>query len=125
MAADLAKIKKDLGELTLLEAATLVKELEEEWGVSAAAQAVAVAAPGGDDAGKAEEKTEFNVVLEAAGDKKIAVIKEVKNIAGLGLAEAKALVDGAPKVIKEGLPKAEAEALKKQLEDVGATVKLD
>ena len=123
--ADIAKLVEELSKLTVMEAAELAKALEEEWGVSAAA-AVAVAAPaGGGDAGAAaEEKDEFDVVLAAAGDKKINVIKEVRTITGLGLKEAKDLVEGAPKVVKEGANKAEAEEIKKKLEEVGAKVTL-
>src|SRR6201995_5788994 len=123
--ADLQKIVDDLSTLTVLEAADLAKMLEEKWGVSAAA-AVAVAGPagGGAAAAPAEEKTEFSVVLAAAGDKKIEVIKEVRAITGLGLKEAKALVEGAPKPVKEGVNKAEAEELKKRLEEAGATVEV-
>jgi len=123
MAADLAKVKETLSSLTLLEAADLVKQLEEEWGVSAAAQAVAAPAGGGEAAAE-EEKTEFNVVLKAAGAQKIAVIKEVRAMTSLGLVEAKNLVEGAPKPVKEGVPKAEAEEMKKKLEAAGATVEL-
>ncbi|WP_380875068.1 50S ribosomal protein L7/L12 [Sphingomonas sp. DBB INV C78] len=123
--ADLQKIVDDLSALTVLEAAELSKLLEEKWGVSAAA-AVAVAAPagGGAAAPAAEEKTEFDVILTGDGGKKINVIKEVRAITGLGLTEAKALVEGAPKAIKEGVGKDEAEKLKKQLEEAGATVEL-
>jgi large subunit ribosomal protein L7/L12 len=124
--ADLQKIVDDLSNLTVLEAAELAKLLEEKWGVSAAA-AVAVAAPGaggGAAAAPAEEKTEFTVVLAAAGDKKIEVIKEVRAITGLGLKEAKDLVEGAPKAVKEGVNKDEAEKLKAQLEKAGAKVEL-
>ena len=123
--ADLAKIVDDLSSLTVLEAAELAKLLEEKWGVSAAA-AVAVAAPaaGGGGAAAAEEKTEFTVVLAAAGDKKIEVIKEVRAITGLGLKEAKDLVEGAPKPVKEGVSKDEAGKLKDQLEKAGAKVEL-
>ncbi|MGH6926525.1 MAG: 50S ribosomal protein L7/L12 [Propylenella sp.] len=123
--ADLSKIVDDLSSLTVLEAAELSKLLEEKWGVSAAAP-VAVAAAGGAAAAAAEveEKTEFNVVLTAIGDKKINVIKEVRAITGLGLKEAKDLVEGAPKTVKEAAAKAEAEQIKKKLEDVGATVEL-
>ena len=123
---DLAKIVDDLSNLTVLEAADLAKMLEEKWGVSAAAP-VAVAAAGAPAAGggeAAEEKTDFDVVLEAAGDKKIEVIKEVRAITGLGLKEAKDLVEGAPKTVKEGSPKAEAEEIKKKLEAAGAKVAL-
>ena len=121
--ADLAKIVDDLSSLTVLEAAELAKMLEEKWGVSAAA-AVAVAAAPGAAAAVAEEKTEFTVVLAAIGDKKIEVIKEVRAITGLGLKEAKDLVEGAPKPVKEGVGKDEAEKLKGQLEKVGAKVEL-
>jgi len=120
--ADLAKIADDLSKLTVLEAAELSKMLEEKWGVSAAAP-VAVAAVGG-GAPAAEAKTEFDVVLAAAGDKKIEVIKIVREITGLGLKEAKDLVEGAPKSVKAGVNKADADALKKKLEDVGAKVEL-
>jgi large subunit ribosomal protein L7/L12 len=124
--ADLAKIVDDLSSLTVLEAAELSKLLEEKWGVSAAAP-VAVAAPGGAAAGgaaaaPAEEQTEFNVILSASGDKKINVIKEVRAITGLGLKEAKDLVEAAPKPVKEGVSKDEAAKIKKQLEEAGATV---
>ena len=124
--ADLQKIVDDLSSLTVLEAAELAKLLEEKWGVSAAA-AVAVAGPaagGGGAAAPVEEKTEFTVVLAAAGDKKIEVIKEVRAITGLGLKEAKDLVEGAPKPVKEGVPKDEAEKVKAQLEKAGAKVEL-
>ena len=124
--ADLQKIVDDLSSLTVLEAAELAKLLEEKWGVSAAA-AVAVAAPGaggGAAAAPAEEKTDFTVVLAAAGDKKIEVIKEVRAITGLGLKEAKDLVEGAPKPLKEGVNKEEADKIKAQLEKAGAKVEL-
>ena len=123
--ADLAKIVEDLSALTVLEAAELSKMLEEKWGVSAAA-AVAVAAPGGGGAAApaAEEKTEFDVILTGDGGKKINVIKEVRAITGLGLTEAKTLVESAPKAVKEGVSKDEAEKVKKQLEEAGATVEL-
>ena len=121
--ADLQKIVDDLSSLTVLEAAELAKLLEEKWGVSAAA-AVAVAGPAAAAAAPAEEKTEFTVVLAAAGDKKIEVIKEVRAITGLGLKEAKDLVEGAPKPVKEGVPKEEAEKVKAQLEKAGAKVEL-
>ena len=123
--ADLQKLVDDLSALTVLEAAELSKLLEEKWGVSAAA-AVAVAAPAGGGAGApaAEEKTEFDVILTGDGGKKINVIKEVRAITGLGLTEAKALVEGAPKAVKEGVNKDEAEKVKKQLEEAGATVEL-
>jgi large subunit ribosomal protein L7/L12 len=121
--ADLAKIVDDLSALTVLEAAELAKMLEEKWGVSAAAPvAVAAAGGGGAAAPAAEEKTEFNVVLTDAGDKKINVIKEVRAITGLGLKEAKDLVEGTPKAVKEGVSKDEAEKIKKQLEEAGAKV---
>ena len=123
--ADLQKIVDDLSKLTVLEAADLAKMLEEKWGVSAAA-AVAVAAGGGGAAGAApaEEKTEFTVVLASAGDKKIEVIKEVRALTGLGLKEAKDLVEGAPKPVKEGVNKEEADKIKATLEKVGAKVEL-
>ncbi|MBB3972019.1 50S ribosomal protein L7/L12 [Hansschlegelia beijingensis] len=122
--ADLTKIVDELSNLTVLEAAELAKLLEEKWGVSAAA-AVAVAAPaGGAAAPAAEEQTEFTVVLAAAGDKKIEVIKEVRAITGLGLKEAKDLVEAAPKPVKEGVAKDEAEKLKAQLEKAGAKIEL-
>ena len=124
--ADLQKIVDDLSSLTVLEAAELAKLLEEKWGVSAAA-AVAVAGPaagGGGVAAPAEEKTEFTVVLAAAGEKKIEVIKEVRAITGLGLKEAKDLVEGAPKSVKEGVNKEEADKIKAQLEKAGAKVEL-
>ena len=124
--ADLAKIVDDLSSLTVLEAAELAKLLEEKWGVSAAA-AVAVAGPaagGGAAAPAAEEQTEFTIVLASAGDKKIEVIKEVRAITGLGLKEAKDLVEGAPKPVKESVNKEEAEKLKAQLEKAGAKIEL-
>lgn len=121
--ADLQKIVDDLSSLTVLEAADLAKMLEEKWGVSAAA-AVAVAAAPGAAAAAVEEKTEFTVVLAAAGDKKIEVIKEVRALTGLGLKEAKDLVEGAPKTVKEGANKEEAEKIKATLEKVGAKVEL-
>ena len=125
--ADLEKLAEELSALTVLEAAELSKMLEEKWGVSAAAPVAVAAAPGaaGGDAGAAEEeKDSFDVVLAAAGDKKINVIKEVRAITGLGLKEAKDLVEGAPKPVKEGVAKDEAEELKKKLEEAGATVEL-
>jgi len=125
--ADLAKLVDELSSLTVLEAADLAKMLEEKWGVSAAAAVAVAAGPaagGGAAAAAAEEQTEFTVVLAAAGDKKIEVIKEVRAITGLGLKEAKDLVEGAPKPVKEGVGKDEAEKLKKQLEAVGAKVEL-
>ena len=121
--ADLSKIVDQLSSLTVLEAADLAKMLEEKWGVSAAA-AVAVAGPAAAAAAPVEEKTEFTVVLAAAGDKKIEVIKEVRALTGLGLKEAKDLVEGAPKPVKEGVPKEEAEKVKAQLEKAGAKVEL-
>ena len=123
--ADLAKLVDDLSALTVLEASELSKMLEEKWGVSAAAP-VAVAAAGGAAAGAApaEEQTEFDVVLTAAGDQKINVIKEVRAITGLGLKEAKDLVEGAPKAVKEGVNKAEADDIKAKLEAAGAKVEL-
>ncbi|MGJ4925849.1 50S ribosomal protein L7/L12 [Bradyrhizobium sp. HKCCYLS2038] len=121
--ADLQKIVDDLSALTVLEAAELAKLLEEKWGVSAAA-AVAVAGPAAAAAAPAEEKTEFTVVLASAGDKKIEVIKEVRAITGLGLKEAKDLVEGAPKPVKEGVNKDEAEKIKAQLEKAGAKIDL-
>jgi large subunit ribosomal protein L7/L12 len=126
--ADLQKIVDDLSALTVLEAAELSKMLEEKWGVSAAAAVAVAAAPGagGGDAGAAaaEEKTEFDVILTGDGGKKINVIKEVRAITNLGLGEAKALVEGAPKPVKEGVSKDEAEKIKKQLEEAGATVEI-
>jgi large subunit ribosomal protein L7/L12 len=123
--ADLAKIVDELSSLTVLEAAELAKMLEEKWGVSAAAAVAVAAAPGGAAAAApVEEQTEFTVELTAAGDKKIEVIKEVRAITALGLKEAKDLVEGAPKAVKEGVSKEEAEKLKKQLEAVGAKVTL-
>jgi large subunit ribosomal protein L7/L12 len=124
--ADLAKIVDDLSSLTVLEAAELSKMLEEKWGVSAAAPVAMAAAPGagGVPAEEVEEKTEFDVILAEAGDKKINVIKEVRAVTGLGLKEAKDLVEAAPKPVKEGISKDEAEALKKKLEEAGAKVEL-
>ena|SRR5215831_14618495 len=124
--ADLSKIVDELSSLTVLEAAELAKLLEEKWGVSAAAAVAVAAAPGagGGAAAAVEEKTEFTVVLAAAGDKKIEVIKEVRALTGLGLKEAKDLVEGAPKPVKEGVPKDEAEKVKAQLEKAGAKVEL-
>jgi large subunit ribosomal protein L7/L12 len=123
--ADLAKLVDDLSSLTVLEAAELSKMLEEKWGVSAAAAVAVAAAPGAAAGGApAEEQTEFTVVLAAAGDKKIEVIKEVRGITGLGLKEAKDLVEGAPKPVKEGVSKDEAEKIKATLEKVGAKVEL-
>ena len=121
--AELSKIVDDLSKLTVLEAAELAKMLEEKWGVTAAA-AVAVAAAPGAAAAAAEEKTEFTAMLTAVGDKKIEVIKEVRALTGLGLKEAKDLVEGAPKAVKEGVNKEEAEKIKTTLEKVGAKVEL-
>ncbi|MBX7536323.1 50S ribosomal protein L7/L12 [Qipengyuania sp. GH1] len=122
--ADIAKLVEELSKLTVMEAAELAKALEEEWGVSAAA-AVAVAGPAaGGAAEAAEEKDEFDVVLTGDGGKKIQVIKEVRAITGLGLTEAKALVEGAPKALKEGVNKAEAEEIKGKIEAAGGTVEL-
>lgn len=119
--ADLKKIVEELSSLTVMEAAELSKMLEESWGVSAAA-AVAVAAPGGAAAEAVEAKTEFDVWLDSAGDNKINVIKEVRAITNLGLKEAKDLVEGAPKLVKAGVPKDESEQIKKKLEEAGAKV---
>jgi large subunit ribosomal protein L7/L12 len=124
--ADIQSLVDQLSELTVLQAAELAKALEERWGVSAAA-AVAVAGPaggGGAAAPAEEEKTEFDVILTGDGGKKINVIKEVRAITGLGLGEAKALVEGAPKAVKEGIGKAEAEEIKKKIEEAGGTVEL-
>jgi large subunit ribosomal protein L7/L12 len=120
--ADLAKIVDDLSALTVLEASELSKMLEEKWGVSAAAPVAVAAAGGGAAAPAAGEKTEFDVILASFGENKINVIKEVRAITGLGLGEAKALVEAAPKAVKEGVNKAEAEDIKKKLEDAGAKV---
>ena len=122
--ADLQKLVDDLSALTVLEAAELSKLLEEKWGVSAAAAVAAPAAGGGAAAPVAEEQTEFDVILTGDGGKKINVIKEVRAITGLGLTEAKTLVESAPKAVKEGINKDEAEKIKKQLEEAGATVEL-
>ena len=122
--ADLQKIVDDLSKLTVLEAADLAKMLEEKWGVSAAAAVAVAAGPAGGGAAAAEEKTEFTVVLVAAGEKKIEVIKEVRALTGLGLKEAKDLVEGAPKPVKEGVNKEEADKIKATLEKVGAKVEL-
>lgn len=122
--ADLSKIVDDLSSLTILEAAELVKLLEEKWGVSAAAPVAAAAGPAAAAAAPVEEKTEFTVMLTDAGPNKINVIKEVRAITALGLKEAKDLVEGAPKAVKEGISKDEAEKLKKQLEGAGAKVEL-
>jgi large subunit ribosomal protein L7/L12 len=123
--ADIAKLVEELSKLTVLEAADLAKALEEAWGVSAAA-AVAVAAPagGGEAAAVVEEQTEFDVILTGFGDKKIQIIKEVRAITSLGLTEAKTLVESAPKAIKEGVNKAEAEDIKKKIEEAGGTVEI-
>ncbi len=124
--AELKTIADQLSGLTLMQASQLVKFLEDEWGVSAAAPAaVAVAAPGGGGAAEVEEKTSFDMILENAGGNKIAVIKEVRAITGLGLKEAKEVVDNAPKPVKEGASKEEAEEIKGKLEAAGATVKVD
>jgi large subunit ribosomal protein L7/L12 len=125
--ADLAKLVDELSTLTVMEAAELSKMLEEKWGVSAAAPVAVAAAPAGGGAAAApaaEEKTEFTVVLKAGGDKKINVIKEIRTITGLGLKEAKDLVEGAPKTVKEGVNKDEAAKIKKVLEENGATVEI-
>ncbi|MAU87003.1 MAG: 50S ribosomal protein L7/L12 [Alphaproteobacteria bacterium] len=125
--ADLDKIAESLSNLTILEASELTKILEEKWGVSAAAQVAVAAAPAGGDAGgsaAAEEKTEFDVVLASMGDQKINVIKEVRAITGLGLKEAKDLVEAAPKPVKEGVSKDEADKIKAQLEGAGATAEV-
>jgi large subunit ribosomal protein L7/L12 len=126
MAISKAEILDAIAGMTVLELSELIKEMEEKFGVSAAAAAVAVAAPGGAGgaAPAAEEKTEFTVTLLAAGEKKVEVIKVVRAATGLGLKEAKDLVDGAPKPVKEAIPKADADALKKQLEDAGAKVEV-
>ena len=124
--ADIEKIAEDLSNLTVLEAAELATLLEEKWGVSAAAAPMAMAMPagGGDAGGAAEEKSEFDVVLASAGASKINVIKEVRTITGLGLKEAKDLVEGAPKPVKEGVSKDEAEQIKAKLEEAGASVEV-
>jgi large subunit ribosomal protein L7/L12 len=124
--ADLEKIVEELSSLTVLEAAELSKMLEEKWGVSAAAPVAvaAVAGGAGGEAGGGEEKTEFDVILVSHGDKKINVIKEVRAITGLGLKEAKELVEAGGKPVKEGVPKEEAEEIKKKLEEAGATVEI-
>ncbi len=122
--ADLAKILDELSKLTVLEAAELSKLLEEKWGVSAAAAVAVAAGPGGGGAAPAEEKTEFTVVLTSVGEKKIEVIKEVRVITGLGLKEAKDLVEGAPKTVKDGVSKDDAAKIKATLEKVGAKVEL-
>lgn len=122
--ADLAKLVDELSTLSVLEAAELSKMLEEKWGVSAAAPAAVAAAPAAGGGEEAAEKTEFDVILAKAGDKKINVIKEIRGITGLGLKEAKDLVEGAPKTVKEGATKEEADKIKKALEDNGATVEV-
>ena len=122
--ADLARLVDELSALTVIEAAELSKLLEEKWGVSAAAPVAAAAAPAAAAAAPVEEQTEFNVILAATGDKKINVIKEVRAITGLGLKEAKDLVEGAPKAVKEGVSKEDAAKIKKQLEEAGATVEV-
>jgi large subunit ribosomal protein L7/L12 len=127
MAVDKAEILEAISSMSVLELSELIKEMEEKFGVSAAAAAVAVAAPGaaaGGDAAGGAEKTEFDVILAGAGDNKVAVIKAVRAITSLGLKEAKDLVDGAPKPIKEGVSKAEADDFKKQLEEAGASVEV-
>jgi large subunit ribosomal protein L7/L12 len=123
MALSKQEILDAIGNMTVLDLSQLIKEMEEKFGVSAAAAAVAVAAPAA-AAAAVEEKTEFTVMLLAAGEKKVECIKVVRAATGLGLKEAKDLVDGAPKAVKEGIPKADAEALRKQLEDVGAKVEI-
>ena len=125
--ADLEKLADELSNLTVMEAADLSKLLEDKWGVTAAAPLAVAAAPGtasGDAGGDAEEKDEFDIILASVGEKKINVIKEVRTITGLGLKEAKELVEGAPKPVKEGAKKDEAEEIKKKLEEAGATVEL-
>jgi large subunit ribosomal protein L7/L12 len=122
--ADLSKIVDELSKLTVLEAADLAKMLEEKWGVTAAAAVAVAAGPAGAGAAAAEEKTEFTVMLAAVGDKKIEVIKEVRALTGLGLKEAKDLVEAAPKAVKEGVNKDEADKVKAQLEKAGAKVEL-
>ena len=127
MATDTAKVLDTLGKMTVLELVELKNAIEEEWGVTAAAPMAAAApaaAGGGDGGAPAEEKSSFDVVITSTGDKKIQVIKVVRAVTGLGLKEAKDLVDGAPKPVKEGVPKAEAETIKKKLEEAGGTVEL-
>ena len=124
MAVAKADILEAIASMTVLELSELIKEMEEKFGVSAAAAAVAVAAPAAGGAAAAEEQTEFTVMLNSAGEKKVEVIKVVRAATGLGLKEAKDLVDGAPKAVKEGITKADADALKKQLEDAGASVEV-
>ncbi len=122
--ADIAKLAEELVGLTIKEATDLAQLLEDEHGIKPAAAAVAVAGPGGGDAAVVEEQTEFNVILKAIGGNKIAVIKEVRGITGLGLKEAKAVVDGAPNAVKEGISKDEADSIKAKLEEAGAEVEL-
>ena len=122
--ADIAKLVEELSQLTVLEAADLAKALEEAWGVSAAAAVAVAAAPSGDAPAAAEEQTEFDVILTGDGGKKIQVIKEVRAITNLGLTEAKTLVESAPKAVKEGVSKAEAEEIKKKIEEAGGTVEI-
>ena len=126
MAVSREEIKEALGQMPVLELVDLIKELEDEWGVSAAAPVAVAAAPGaaGGDAGAAEEKTEFDVVMSSFGDNKVAVIKAVRGVTGLGLKEAKELVEGAPSTIKEAVSKEESEDIKKQLEEAGAAVEV-
>ena len=124
MAVSKAEILEAIGNMTVLDLSQLIKEMEEKFGVSAAASAVAVAAPAAAAAAPVEEQTEFTVILIAAGEKKVEAIKVVRAATGLGLKEAKDLVDGAPKPVKEGISKADAAALRKQLEDVGAKVEV-
>jgi len=125
MAVSKEEIKEALGQMPVLELVDLIKELEDEWGVSAAAPVAVAAAPGaGGDAGSAEEKTEFDVVMSSFGDNKVAVIKAVRGITGLGLKEAKEMVEGAPTTVKEGASKEESEDIKKQLEEAGAAVEI-
>ena len=122
--ADLEKIAEDLSSLTVLEAADLAKLLEDKWGVSASAPVAVAAAGGAEAAPSAEAKTEFNVMLTAIGEKKINVIKEVRAVTGLGLKEAKDLVEAAPSMVKEGVPEADANEIKSKLEEAGATVEI-
>ena len=126
MAVSREEIKEALGQMPVLELVDLIKELEHEWGVSAAAPVAVAAAPGaaGGDAGAAEEKTEFDVVMSSFGDNKVAVIKAVRGVTGLGLKEAKELVEGAPSTVKEAVSKEESEDIKKQLEEAGAAVEV-
>ena len=126
MAVSREEIKEALGQMPVLELVELIKELEDEWGVSAAAPVAVAAAPGagGGEAAAAEEKSEFDVVMSSFGDNKVAVIKAVRGVTGLGLKEAKDMVEGAPSTIKEGVSKEESEDIKKQLEEAGATVEI-